>query len=72
MKSIEFAVRGDHITLGQLLKAAGIVDSGADVKRYLEMAAITVNGEPENRRGRKLRSGDVIVAESKIEIRLTQ
>jgi ribosome-associated protein len=58
----EFAIRGDVIRLGQLLKAGGLVDSGADAKQLLADGAVTVNGEPEARRGRQLQRGDVVAA----------
>jgi ribosome-associated protein len=57
----DFAITGDMIRLGQLLKAADFVDSGAEVKDLLAEAIITVNGEPEARRGRQLVRGDVVV-----------
>jgi ribosome-associated protein len=57
----EIEIRGDMIRLGQLLKVAGIADSGADAKALLLDGAVTVNGEPEARRGRQLHRGDVII-----------
>jgi ribosome-associated protein len=56
----EFHARASTIRLGQLLKAAGIVSSGGDAKALLATGAVTVNGEPETRRGRQLAPGDVI------------
>jgi ribosome-associated protein len=56
----EFAIRGEVIRLGQLLKAAGLADSGADAKELLQAGVVRVNGEPESRRGRPLRPGDVV------------
>jgi ribosome-associated protein len=56
----EIPIRGDMIRLGQLLKLAGIVDTGADTKTLLADEAVTVNGEPESRRGRQLHPGDVV------------
>ncbi len=53
-------LREEYITLGQLLKVAGVVGSGGEAKAYLADLAVQVNGEPEQRRGRKLRPGDVI------------
>jgi ribosome-associated protein len=50
------------IRLGQLLKLADLADGGGDVKALLATVAVTVNGEPENRRGRQLHPGDVVVA----------
>lgn len=58
----EFEIRGDMIRLGQLLKVAGVVDSGAEVKDLLATGEVQVNGEAEERRGRQLGRGDVIVA----------
>jgi ribosome-associated protein len=54
----EIAIRGETIRLGQLLKLAGVVDSGSEVKALLAGEAALVNGEPEIRRGRQLRAGD--------------
>jgi ribosome-associated protein len=58
MRDIE--VRGDIIRLGQLLKVAGLVESGGEAKAVLAEGGVTVNGEPEARRGRQLRDGDVV------------
>ncbi len=55
-------IRGETIRLGQLLKVVGVVDSGAEAKALLAEEAVTVNGEPEARRGRQIRPGDVVVA----------
>lgn len=56
----EIAIRGDTIRLGQLLKLAGLAGSGADAKALLLDRAVSVNGEPETRRGRQLERGDVV------------
>lgn len=53
-------IRDDTIRLGQLLKLAGIADSGAEAKELLADGAVSVNGEPEVRRGRQLHRGDVV------------
>ncbi len=53
-------IRDATIRLGQLLKLADLVDSGADVKALLADGAVSVNGEPETRRGRQLAVGDVV------------
>ncbi len=58
----DIQVRGDMIRLGQLLKVAGIVDAGGEVKAYLAATPVLVNGEPESRRGRQLRPGDEVRA----------
>lgn len=66
----DFAITGEMIRLGQLLKAADIVDSGAEVKDFLAAEPVLVNGEPEARRGRQLVRGDVVVIDAD-EIRIT-
>lgn len=48
------------IRLGQLLKLAGIVDSGSEVKVFLAAGPVLVNDQPEARRGRQLHPGDTI------------
>lgn len=53
-------INGEYITLGQFLKLAEIIDSGGMAKWFLSEHKIFVNGEEDNRRGRKLRSGDQI------------
>jgi len=58
----EIQIRGEGIRLGQLLKLAGIVDSGSEVKMLLAAEPAIVNGAPEARRGRQLADGDVVVA----------
>ena len=56
----EIEVRDDGIRLGQLLKLAGLVDAGSDVRPLLAAVAVTVGGRVELRRGRQLRKGDVV------------
>lgn len=53
-------IRGDMIRLGQLLKLAGVVGAGAEVKALLATETVHVNGELEARRGRQLHRGDVV------------
>lgn len=56
----EVAIHDDMIRLGQFLKLANLVDSGADAKPVVQSGAVTVNGEVETRRGRQLHRGDVV------------
>lgn len=56
----EVQVRDDGIRLGQLLKLAGLADTGADARVLLDLGEVEVNGEPEARRGRQLQPGDVV------------
>jgi ribosome-associated protein len=65
----EIAIVGEYITLGQLLKFARIVEEGGMAKSYLASHEVLVNQEKENRRGRKLRPGDVVsLAEGNFKI----
>jgi ribosome-associated protein len=56
----DIVIRGEMIRLGQLLKVAGVIDSGAEVKAFLGEQEVLVNGEREERRGRQLHPGDVV------------
>jgi ribosome-associated protein len=58
MRDVE--IRGEMIRLGQFLKFSGVVDSGVEARDLLLEHAVTVNGEPEARRGRQLHRGDVV------------
>lgn len=51
-------IKDEYITLGQLLKVTDCVSTGGQVKPFLQENTVLVNGQPENRRGRKLYSGD--------------
>ena len=53
-------LQDDYIKLGQALKAAGLADSGVDAKYAIEEGKVTVNGQTEYQRGKKLRDGDVV------------
>jgi ribosome-associated protein len=57
------------IRLGQLLKLAGVVGGGGEVKDFLAAETVLVNGEPDSRRGRQLHPGDVVVVADE-ELRL--
>lgn len=52
-------LREDFIKLGQALKAAGLVENGAQAKEVITEGLVKVNDEVETRRGRKLYSGDI-------------
>lgn len=53
-------LRDEYIKLGQALKAAGMVESGAEAKEVITEGLVRVNGETDTRRGRKLYAGDVV------------
>ena len=70
VSSHPFTLRGDHITLDALLKACGVAGSGGEAKARVMAGDVTVNGETERRRGRKLRAGDVVGVDG-LQITLT-
>ncbi len=53
-------LREDYIKLGQALKAAALVEDGVEAKLVIKDGEVTVNGEVDTRRGRKLYDGDVV------------
>lgn len=57
----EIKISTEYITLGQFLKFAGIVDRGSDSKIFLLENEVLIDGEPDNRRGRKLRGGETLL-----------
>lgn len=59
MRDVE--VSGESIRLGQLLKLAALADDGGHAKSLLEIGEVTVDGEPETRRGRQVAVGSVVV-----------
>jgi ribosome-associated protein len=67
----EVTIHSEYITLGQFLKLADIIDSGGMAKWFLQEHHITVNGEEDNRRGRKLRDGDSVVIKDVGEFTVT-
>lgn len=56
-------ISDDMIRLGQFLKLAAVAEDGIDAKALLGDEAVHVNGEPESRRGRQLRPGDIVAVE---------
>lgn len=56
----EFTLRDDFIKLGQLLKAAGLVDSGVEAKAVIVDGQVKVNGTVEIQRGKKIHGGDLV------------
>lgn len=53
-------IRDESIRLGQFLKLANLIESGAEAKEVIADGLVSVNGEVEVRRGRQLRNGDVV------------
>lgn len=59
----------EYIKLGQALKATGLADSGIGAKEIIQQGLVLVNGEIDERRGRKLYDGDeVVFDDNKISI----
>lgn len=54
-------VMTDFIKLDQFLKLSGVVATGGQAKLMIQDGIVTVNGETETRRGKKLRAGDRVV-----------
>ena len=63
--------KDEYITLGQLLKLLDEVSSGSEVKDYLAEMIVFVNGEEENRRGKKLRPGDTVLLPGNHTVNIT-
>ena len=63
-------IRDEFIKLGQALKAAGLVESGAEAKEVITEGLVKVNNVTEIQRGKKLHSGDIVSYNgNEIEIR---
>ena len=70
MRTVSLRPGEDTIRLGQLLKLADLVESGAEVKDVLVSGVVRVNGAPEERRGRRLHRGDVVSVDGADEVRI--
>lgn len=57
----EFAIHTEFITLGQLMKALGLIGMGGEIREFLYQNEVKINGELDKRRGRKIRAGDTVV-----------
>ena len=59
-RPVDVPIREESIRLGQFLKLADLAETGSDAKELIAAGEVLVNGEPETRRGRQLRAGDVV------------
>lgn len=57
----KISIYTEYITLGQLLKIKSFISSGGEAKYFLSQNDCLVNGEIDNRRGRKLYKGDKVI-----------
>ena len=60
MNQTEFQLRGEHVALCDLLKLAGVVDSGGQGKLMIANGDVTVDGQTELRKTAKIRAGQTI------------
>lgn len=61
---IEVKINSEFIKLGQVLKLAGLVDSGIVAKIFIQEGRVLVNGEVDLRRGRKVYPGDTVALDN--------
>ncbi len=62
---MKIKIEDEFVTLGQFLKLADLISSGGEAKLFLRQNDVSVNGEKEDRRGRKLYLGDRIKVDEK-------
>lgn len=62
---IEVKIKTRYITLGQLLKYKGVISMGNEAKLFLANNQVLVNGQLDDRRGRKLYIGDNVLINGK-------
>ena len=60
MDTMEFKLRGEYVALCDLLKLAGIADSGGQGKLMIANGDVTVDGQPESRKTAKIRGGQTV------------
>lgn len=60
METVAIRDEDEFIKLGQALKKAGLVGSGVDAKMVIQDGLVTLNGEVEMQRGKKLYDGDIV------------
>ncbi len=60
MNQTEFQLRGEHVALCDLLKLAGVVDSGGQGKLMIANGEVRVDGQPELRKTAKIRAGQAV------------
>jgi ribosome-associated protein len=60
VENIEFRLRDEHVRLCDLLKVAGLADSGGQGKQLVAAGEVTVDGQPESRKTAKIRAGQTV------------
>ncbi len=69
-QKLEFRLRTDSITLGQLLKVMDFISSGGEARDYIADHQVCVNSQSCDERGRKLHRGDLVVIDDLYSIDL--
>lgn len=60
MQTLEFELRGEYVELCNLLKLAGLADSGGRGKQMVAEGMIQVDGQAEGRKAAKIRAGQAV------------
>ena len=60
MITVNIREEEEFIKLGQALKKGNLVSSGVEAKMVILDGLVTVNGEVEMQRGKKLHDGDIV------------
>lgn len=60
MQTIDFELRGEYVELCNLLKLAGVADSGGRGKALVAAGEVTLDGRPESRKTAKVRAGQMV------------
>lgn len=64
----EIYIKDDSITIGQLLKKIGLIQTGGGAKFYLESNKVLINNKKPERRNTKVKNGDLLIINSNIFI----
>ena len=64
MENMEVEISTEYIKLDQLLKFAGLTDTGGLAKEIIKEGLVKVNGEVCTMRGKKIRKGDTVSVEA--------
>jgi len=70
MQNKEIILNFEHLTLGQILKTVGLINTGGLAKHFLRENQTFVNGELESRRGRKIYADDLVKITGYYQIKL--
>jgi ribosome-associated protein len=60
MHTIDFQLNTEHIALCDLLKLAGLADSGGQAKALVAAGGVRVDGKSETRKTAKIRAGQIV------------